>query len=272
MNDKLDFRPLLELMGFMILGMLSSALLNEALFHIVPDILPSKNPQHFLLAVSLSLIGSFGLPAFVWLKWRNKLTLEITTKKTSVKTYTIALFLFVALIFVGDYFMNWFTKFLELRGWTAYAEEAYNLRSVRDLIKKHPDLFPQILFVIAVIPAFVEEFFFRRIIFSYLLQSSKSFWTPAILSSLFFAGMHNHLPSFFPIFLLGLALSFAFYTTQKIGIAILLHGMNNALSIFLLKYNLADEFTTHWILALIAALFSGYVFMKHLNPAVEKTA
>jgi membrane protease YdiL (CAAX protease family) len=133
----------------------------------------------------------------------------------------------------------------------------------------HEHLFPLILLVIAVIPAVVEEFFFRRIIFSYLLQTSRNFWTPAILSALFFAGMHNHFLSFFPIFLLGLALAFAYYTTKNIWTPIVLHALNNGVSVVLLKFNLADSLTTHWIVALVAALLSAYIFMNHLDPVKE---
>jgi uncharacterized protein len=268
MASKFDFRPLLELIVYMVAGMLLAAAVTELLFGSSTLSYPGQKPLQFLGAVAVSLIFSFGLPAFVWLKSRGTLISAPFSQKASIKTVPIAFALFVSLVFVADYFMNWAQQFLELRGWTELTNEAFNLTSVRDLLV-HEQVFPLILLVIAVIPAVVEEFFFRRIIFSYLFQTSRSFWTPAILSALFFAGMHNHFLSFFPIFLLGLALAFAYYTTNNIWTPIVLHALYNGLSIVLLKFNLADSLTTHWIVALFAALLAGYIFMNHLEPVKE---
>jgi membrane protease YdiL (CAAX protease family) len=268
MASKFDFRPLLELMVYMVVGMLLAAAVTELLFGSSTLSYPVQKPLQFLGAVAVSLLFSFGLPALVWLKSRGTLISAPFSQKASIKTVPIAFALFVSLVFVADYFMNWAHQFLELRGWGELTEEPFNLTSVRDLLV-HEQLFPLILLVIAVIPAVVEEFFFRRIIFSYLLQSSRTFWTPAILSALFFAGMHNHFLSFFPIFLLGLALAFAYYTTKNIWTPIVLHAFNNGVSVVLLKFNLADSLSTHWIVALVAALLSAYIFMNHLDPVKE---
>ena len=263
MTSNIDLRPLLELIGFMIVGMILSALLNEFFFTSITESSPANQPLEFLGAVALSLVCSFGIPSIIWLKRYAKSNSTFEVHSNDIKSYFWSILLFITLLLVGEYFMNWGYRFLELRGWSVLIEEPFNLTSVRDLLT-HAYLFPLVLVVIAVIPAVVEEFFFRRIIFQYLYGASHSFWTPAILSALFFAGMHNHFLSFVPIFLLGLGLAYAYYSTKTIWTPIVLHAMNNGVSIVLLKLNIADELTTHWVLALIAALLAGYIFMNKL--------
>lgn len=270
MTSKFDFRPLLELMGLMLAGMFLSALLNELIFTSITESSSLHKPLDFLGAVALTLICSFGLPAFFWLKYRGALVHDSLPKSMQLKSYITAFLLFIALVFVGDYVMNWASQFLALRGWSELTEEPFNLKSVRDLLL-HENLFPLVLLVVAFIPAVVEEFFFRRIIFSYLHKTSRGFWSPAVLSALFFAGMHNHFLSFLPIFLLGLALAFAYYTTRNIWTSIVLHAFNNDLSILLLKFNLADELTTNWIVAMVAAFVAVYIFTNQLNTADDVT-
>ena len=181
------------------------------------------------------------------------------------KTYFLALALFLAHMAFGYFWIDWFTNFLSNTDWSSWAQEASNLSAVRDLLA-NKSLIPLVVFVIAVVPAIVEEFFFRRIIFSFLLSASRSFWIPAILSSLVFAGMHNHLLSFIPIFLMGLALCFAYYTTKNIWISIGLHALNNTLAILVLFFDLEEKFAIHWIFALISILISFMIFRKNLHP------
>ena len=144
------------------------------------------------------------------------------------------------------------------------------MTAVRDLLT-HKNILPYTIVAVSIIPAVVEELFFRRVIFTYLYKSSKSFWTPAILSSLFFSGMHNHFLSFVPIFLLGLALAFAYYATKNIWTPILLHAANNAFSIFVLHEDLDGEVSTHWILALIAAMSAVYLLQSGTAQNAEKS-
>lgn len=270
MRSQLDFRPLLELLGLMIGGMLVSALGIQILGLEITATTAQTAPYNFLVAVAISLIFSFGLPALLWLKWRGDLVSASEPKSKDISIYAKALVLFVALMLVADYFMAWFTAFLELRGWSELTAEPFNMTAVRDLVS-HENMLPFTIVVVSIIPAVVEELFFRRIIFTYLYKSSKSFWTPAILSSLFFSGLHNHFLSFIPIFLLGLALAFAYYTTRNIWTPILLHAANNAFSIFILHDDLDSEASTHWALALIAAMSAVYLLQSGTAQNAEKS-
>lgn len=262
MRRGIDFKPLLELMGLMIAGMLLSVLISQT-FNLAGAELSNQNQTlRFLAFVAVSLLFSFGLPAIVWLRMRGTLVSESDGKSRNAKDYGWSVLFFILMMLFSSYFMEWFSKFLELRGWSELVQEPFNIQAVRDLLA-HKNFFLPTLIVVAVIPGVVEELFFRRVIFSYLTKSSRSFWTPAILSSLFFSGMHNHFLSFIPVFLLGMALAFAYYITKNIWLSIALHAGNNAISIILLKLGYADDLKVHWLLALVSALLIVAIFKQY---------
>lgn len=263
MRTKLAFRPLLELMVFMIGGMILSVLLSQALGLNITSMSSQKEPAKFLIAVALSLIFSFGIPAFLWLKLHNATIRIDSYNPVGFKLYVSSCLFFVCAWVISNYLLELFAHVLNVLGWQEFAQEAFNSSAVRELLNNDNFIVPVIL-VVAILPAVVEEFFFRRIIFQYLYKSSNGFWTPAILSALFFSGMHNHLLSFVSIFILGIALAYAFYVTKNIWMSVLLHAVHNTISIFALAYGYEDSLSFHWIVACLAVL--PLVFIIRGNP------
>jgi membrane protease YdiL (CAAX protease family) len=261
--NRLDLRPLLELMGLMVLGILLSGLVSQYYFRLDLTV-ASKDPTQFLMAVASSLILSFGLPAVVWMRFRGHLVRGLEQKSNKIEDYFFSFVLFFACLFFAEYLFVWLNEFLSLRGWTELTEEPFNIKSVQQVLKDDQTLFLTIL-VVAVLPAIIEELFFRRIIFGYLYVQNLKFWPAAFLSSLFFAGVHEHFVSLFPIFLLGLSLSYAYYKTKSIWVPILLHALNNTLSILAIHWNWDSTFSTHWISALIAAMVITYIFKEKMH-------
>jgi membrane protease YdiL (CAAX protease family) len=259
MRSGIDFKPLLELMGLMVTGMLLSVLISQTLNLGGAELSNQNQTLRFLAFVVVSLLFTFGLPAFLWLRWRGALVSESDGISKNARDYVLSGLLFILMMLFSSYFMEWFSNFLELRGWSELVDEPFNIQAVRDLLK-HKNFFLPTLIIVALVPGVVEELFFRRIIFRYLTKSSRSFWTPAILSSLFFSGMHNHFLSFIPIFLLGMALAFAYYITKNIWVSIALHSGNNALSIILLKLGYMDDLKVHWLLAMMSAFLIVTIF------------
>ncbi len=271
MGGKFDFRPLLELMGLMVLGMLLTAVLSVYVFGAVSLETAATKPIHFLLIVASSLLLSFGMPAWIWLRRNGQLLIPERHKSKKLSFYLQAFFLFVSLVFVADYALQWLTQFLSLRGWDNLLEEPFNLLAVRAVLHKK-ELLPLVVLVVAFVPAWVEEYFFRRVIFSYLEKQSRSFWAPALLSSLFFAGMHNHFVSFIPIFLLGLGLAFAYFTTGNIWTSITLHALNNTSSILMIYFESEELLAAGWYTALAGSFGAVYIFQRHFKASSTNTS
>lgn len=90
------------------------------------------------------------------------------------------------------------------------------------------------MFFIAIVVAPVfEEVIFRGILLPYLSRRT-GFWPAALLLSFLFAGMHIHLPSLLPLFLLSFAFCLAYARTKSLLVPIGMHACFNGVTIVLL--------------------------------------
>ncbi len=263
MNNKINFTPLLALIGLMLAGLLLVALSTTLFFPNLTEASASTNPMQFLGFVAISLILTFGLPAIIWLRIYGTLARFDEPISRNYKFYGIAFLLFLAMLFVSEGAYAILNQIFESRGWTDFTNEPDNLKSVRDLLN-NKSLLPATILVIAIVPAIAEEFFFRKVIFGFLHKQTNTFWVPAILSSMFFAGLHQHVITLIPIFLLGLGLTYAYYVTRNIWLPILFHALNNSLSIILVYAEVEESSSTHWTITLVASLLAAYLFLNHL--------
>ena len=108
------------------------------------------------------------------------------------------------------------------------------------------------LIVIAVIPALVEEFAFRGVVLGALRKFGD---IPAIIiSSLLFAFIHGNFVQIPFAFIMGLGLAIAVVVTKSIWSAIIIHFINNSLSVF------SNYFSENSIVLIFGFLFiSGIV-------------
>lgn len=87
------------------------------------------------------------------------------------------------------------------------------------------------LFFIAVMPAVMEEFAFRKVIFG--LTKKKGFWPASLLSSVCFGLMHQNFLQGIFAFGMGMIFCYVYEKTGRIWVTMLLHFANNALSVLL---------------------------------------
>ena len=87
------------------------------------------------------------------------------------------------------------------------------------------------LIFIAVLPAVMEEFAFRKVIFG--LARKHGFWPAAVLSSVIFGLMHQNITQGIFAFGMGMIFCYVYEKTGKIWVTILLHFANNAISVLL---------------------------------------
>ena len=87
------------------------------------------------------------------------------------------------------------------------------------------------LIFIAVLPAVMEEFAFRKVIFG--LMRKHGFWPAAVLSSVIFGLMHQNILQGVFAFGMGIIFCCVYEKTGRIWVTMLLHFANNALSVVL---------------------------------------
>ena len=93
----------------------------------------------------------------------------------------------------------------------------------------------------AVVPALCEEFLFRGVFLKNLLPYGKT--VAVVVSSLYFALMHQNLFQFLYTFAAGLAFGYIFIRTGSIWCGVLAHFLNNFLSVLseTLSFYLNDD-------------------------------
>lgn len=90
------------------------------------------------------------------------------------------------------------------------------------------------LMVLAVVVApLVEEMLFRGILLPVLLKK-VGLGTAVVISSILFAGIHQHLPSLAPLFVLSVVLSLLYVYSGSLWSSIILHAVFNGISICIL--------------------------------------
>lgn len=90
------------------------------------------------------------------------------------------------------------------------------------------------LFFIAIIVAPVfEEIVFRGILLPFVVRRA-GFWPGVVLVSVIFGGMHLHLPSFLPLFLLSVIFSLAYARTRSLLVPVGMHILFNGVTVVLL--------------------------------------
>jgi len=86
------------------------------------------------------------------------------------------------------------------------------------------------LLLMAVLPAFGEEFVFRGILMKWF-SKSMNVHMAIFLSAFLFSAIHIQFLGFFPRFFLGLLLGYVFYWSGSLWASILLHFLNNAMTV-----------------------------------------
>jgi len=133
------------------------------------------------------------------------------------------------------------------------------------------------LFIMAVLPAFGEEFIFRGILMKWF-SKSMNIHLAIIISAFLFSAIHIQFLGFFARFFMGLILGYLFYWSGSLWASILFHFLNNAMAVvayYLVGIgSLHDDPTTMGsidstpILMLNILMFIGVMYWLYRNRKV----
>jgi membrane protease YdiL (CAAX protease family) len=87
------------------------------------------------------------------------------------------------------------------------------------------------LFMMALLPAFAEELFFRRVGLRLLYDTTGNVHVSIILSAFLFALVHGQFFYLIPLFLFGIVLGYLAYWSRSLWLPVLAHFINNAFSL-----------------------------------------
>lgn len=132
------------------------------------------------------------------------------------------------------------------------------------------------LFIVALLPAVLEEAFFRGGLQSILVQwFKKPFWA-ILVTSVIFSAIHFSYYGFLPRAFLGMALGYIYYWSKDLKLNMLVHFINNAVSVItiyvLIRKNelttakMNESMSWYWqVLGLGVFVLIGFILKKQFN-------
>ena len=119
-----------------------------------------------------------------------------------------------------------------------------------------PMTFTARLVSLVILPALLEELLFRKVILGALLPYGK--WSAVVASAFLFAMMHQNPKQFIYAFAAGAVIGYFVCETRSIWIGVLIHGVNNLISLVNMAVMNAcdDKIMSAYSLSLYFAVFS----------------
>lgn len=186
-------------------------------------------------------IGMFLLPAIIAAYFFDNSSRNYLQIKNLFTIVSFFLVLIIALTSVP--FINWMVEinksmslpsiFSSLEQWMKNSEaEAAKLTEAFLKINSTGDFIVN-LFMIALLPAISEEFFFRGIIQKIFSQMTKNVHAGVILAAILFSAIHLQFYGFFPRMMLGIFLGYLLVWSGSLWLPITAHFINNAAAVVL---------------------------------------
>lgn len=186
------------------------------------------------ISQSIAQILMFGLSVIIWgYMFEGNSKKFIQTKKENIKYYLISAFLlvFIILPFVdGIAIWNNSWSFEGDEAFRKIEESSKHLTSTLFLVDSASMLVSNLI-VFAIIPAFVEEYFFRGAIQKTMIDLFKNEFIGILFASIIFSLAHFQLFSSIPRVFLGIMLGYLYAFSKNLFVPILFHFINNSIGI-----------------------------------------
>ena len=184
--------------------------------------------------LGVSLIGTFLIPSLILQRIEPYFKYFLSKDGSNARLYLLA----VLLLFVFGPAMQWIA---EANAGMTLPE---SLRSLEDWMRRQEDSMAMLtekivmidswtllfvnLFVMAVVPAIAEEFYFRGSLMHIVQRITKNYHLTVWLTAIIFSFIHFQFYGFLPRMILGVFFGYMFVWSQNIWISVLAHFMNNA--------------------------------------------
>lgn len=260
----------------------AAMMLVPALFGIQPtDIIDGTlgtdaEVNAFLFIQATGSLGMFAITALAF----SQLEAGTTLKHLRLNVFPRAriLLLSVAAIVVAQFFISFLVEVnsaiplpdsLSFLKETEAKEKAIvdKILSFSSLLRLLP-----VTLVLAVIPAFSEELFFRGALLGILLRGKMNPMAAFLFSGFIFSLGHMQYNNILAIWVLGMFLGYLFYISGSLWLPIIVHFINNFLTV-LFKYlynngaidkDWAEADTPLWLTIASVVVFSGFLWLYNV--------
>ncbi len=257
LEDKKALRSMRWILFWVIVTQTVASLLISAMFSFW------DGGEHIYLQTLLIEIIAYPLPIILYARTGWRQSPENAAYEFSLRPFKIKLLPVIVLMAVGGQFVQMLLNLIP----------AYFLKSSSDVMPATITELMAGILVIAVIPAFFEEFLMRGIVYGVMSRQSTS--AAAIFTTVMFALLHADLSALLGYIFLGIMLVFILRRTKSVYAAMIFHFVNNltALLIGFLSEELAymPGLTIGMFVAGVVVFLGTVVLMKYITPKPEET-
>ena len=204
----------------------------------IPDV-SEMNP---LVTITLLLFSNFCMHILTFFMFIRLLRVPFSGVFPKRKVQLWIWFVIPVIALLGIPLMEWLTQmsfhFFENNGFYEVLEEEARRQDAMIPLFKHTSPLQRSLSLLAfaVVPAIGEEFIYRGLLLTRLLQSTRNIHFSVIISALIFAAVHWQPINLLSIAFMGCALGYLYVYSRNIWVSILLHFLINALQIIQLYF------------------------------------
>jgi membrane protease YdiL (CAAX protease family) len=232
------------------------------------------------LANALASIIAFGFPSIVLaLLSRGKLVANLGFKNFSSKDQIgwVILLAITGLLLsgaLGD-LSEKIPVSASIRNWATQLEDQYK-KALYAMTQMHSMVDLGIaLLAVAVVPAIVEELFFRATLQKTIIEWSGKPILSIVITAIIFSAFHFSYFGFLSRMSLGIVLGLVYYYTKNIGAPMLMHFINNGIGVSALYFVRQDpqktekvvegNFSYYWAIVALVVIF--YLIQKIKNSS-----
>jgi membrane protease YdiL (CAAX protease family) len=239
------------------------ALLTLSVFVDVPDDIGLDASDHAAITqaklqqASLTL-GFFLLPAFLYaiFCFRNNYGYFLGLKKAQLPNMYLLAVLCIIFAFPVVFWLGWINERIHLPEWMTRMEEMSAQQMEAILKVTGPGDLILNLVVVALLPAFCEEIFFRGAMQRVLIHVTRSPWMGIIITAILFSALHLQFQGFLPRLFMGIVMGILYWYSGSLWTCVTAHFFYNAIQVVAVAYapNLTD---TNQELPILAGVASG---------------
>ena len=271
------------ILGGLVTFSIVAAALNTPFRDIQSVLLRPENTSLTQIANAFASIIGFGVPALVVAyftkgSFASNLGFKPITNEKQVGI--VILLAFTGLILsgaLGD-LTDKITFSNSIRTWATNLEAQYKkalmamtrMRSIWDLLLA--------ILAIAVVPAIVEELYFRGTLQKIITDWSGKPYVAIVITAILFSAFHFSYFGFLSRISLGIVLGLIYYNTKTIWLPILMHFVNNAIGVtalYVVRNNpkkidqvMDSNLTYYWVIIGLAALVILFKQLKKTTDGV----
>lgn len=282
--------------GFFAIGSFVGMMVAKAIlgvgFDELAGFMSMQNPDDRLINAMkiyqfFASLGAFALPSWVFTRLikKNSLTfLGIKQSGMALHYAFVILMMLAASPFISGVY-QW-NQNLHLPKAFAYIED--NIRAMETSNARITELFTRAngvgglllnVFLIALVPAFTEEIFFRGCLQNFVRFIFYNVHISVLFSAILFSAFHGQFLGFFPRLFLGMLLGYAFAFSGSIWVSIAGHFFNNAMAVigvyleqkgYMQLSFLDEDFAYPWFVVLLSgiATFAILVMMQKIKKHI----